>query len=87
MREGMRPSYGALHTPTPYATSCHTPDKRGGQGLSGVSPRQRRPRVPLQGAPEARGVGGGGTHTASLQQGPRSMLQRHGREHSLTHPL
>src|SRR5207237_1638234 len=41
-------------------------DKRGGQGLFGVSPRQRRPRVPLQGAPEARGVGGGGTHTASL---------------------
>src|SRR6266571_5291617 len=34
--------------------------------------------------PEARGVGGGGTHTASLRQGPRSMLQRHGREHSLT---
>jgi hypothetical protein len=32
MREGMRPSYGALHTPTPYATSRHTPTSAG-EGL------------------------------------------------------
>jgi len=38
MREGMRPSYGALHTPTPYATSRHTPTSAGGQACPACHP-------------------------------------------------
>ena len=38
MREGMRPSYGALHTPTPYATSRHTPTSAGVKACSACHP-------------------------------------------------